>query len=275
MSHTNREGKRVARERLAEERRKQAIKDKRRKQYTVIAAVVVVIALVVGIGVLVQTMRANKHSAGFVAAPAGATSGFSVPYGKASAPVTLTLYQDYRCPACQQFDTTMGATINDLVNAGTLKVNYHVVRLIDYHVQQGQPTGTGSLRSGNAAMCANDAGKFADFNTLFYAKQPDESTDPWADNKAVIALAKQVPGLDSPAFESCVNSGKYDAKVNDMWSHFQQVYKNVGGGSTPTVILGDNELSGTKRGQPASQVIDTPAAFKAEVQAEANGKGIK
>jgi protein-disulfide isomerase len=272
MSQTNREGKRVARERLAEERRKQAIKDKRRKQYTVIGAVVVVIALVVGIGVLVQSMRANRHSADFVAAPAGATSGFSVPYGKASAPVTLTLYQDYRCPVCKIYEDRLGPTIVDLVNAGTLKVNYHLVKLIDSNPQR---PGTGSLNSANAAMCANDAGKFADFNTLFYANQPDETTDPWADKNAVIALAKKVPGLDSPTFESCVNSGKYNSRVNEMWNHFQQVYKAYNAG-TPTIILGENEAKGGKRGdQTDAAFLSSAAAFKAEVQAEAAGKGIK
>ncbi len=276
MSQTNREGKRVARERLAEERRKQAIQAKRRRQMTVIGAVVVVIALVVGVGVAIQAVRANRHSAQFVAGPSGATSGFSVLYGKASAPVTMTIYQDYRCPICAEYEKRLGPAITDLVNAGTLKVNYHLVRLIDYNSNtSGGKPGTGSLNSANAAMCAADAGKLGEVNSLFYANQPSETSDPWSDKNAVLTLAKKVPGLDSPTFTSCVQSGKYDAKVNEMWNHFQDAYK-VAGVGTPTMLLGNDEIKGPKRGQAGDAAfIATPEAFKAEVQAEANGKGVK
>ncbi len=264
MSQSDRDGRGAARQRLAAERQRQAAKERRRKQVTIVTAIVAAIAVVVGLGVLLQANRAQKRSADFVAAPAGATSGQAVSYGKASAPVTMTIYQDYRCPACQQFETAFGPTLTDLVNAGTLKIDYHLVRLID------RPGQTGSLNAANAAICANDAGKFGQLNQTLYASQPSEASDPWADKNAVLDVARKVPGLVTPEFQSCVNTGKHNAEVEQMWQHFKQVYPRA---ATPTVILGQDELTGATRGANASNLLASPETLKAEINAEAAGKG--
>jgi hypothetical protein len=93
-----------------------------------------------------------------------------------------------------------------LQTPSTLRLLIHPVNLIDNNI-----AGTsGSVRVGKAAACAQDEGKFQAYHDLLYANQPAESSDPFASNQTLIGYAKQIPGQDSPAFESCVTSGRYD-----------------------------------------------------------------
>ena len=46
-----------------------------------------------------------------MAAPSGATGkdNLVIPVGAADAPSTLTIYEDFRCPACDAFEKTLHA----------------------------------------------------------------------------------------------------------------------------------------------------------------------
>ena len=74
MSEKNREGKRTARERLAEEREKQKAAEKRRRVLIVGASVVCVLGLAAVIGVVAANAGKDDESdaSGPVVAPSGA-----------------------------------------------------------------------------------------------------------------------------------------------------------------------------------------------------------
>jgi protein-disulfide isomerase len=237
VSEKNRDGKRTARERLAVEREKQKAAEKRRRALIVGASVVCVLGLAAVIGVIAANAGKNKAStsAGPVVAPSGAQGkdSLAIPVGKDGAKSTLTVWEDFRCPACQAFETAYRPTLHELVDAGKLRIEYHLVRLID-----GNLGGTGSLRAANAAACAQDAGKFRDYHDVLYQNQPKETDDAFGDNAKLIALAGKVGGLDTPAFRKCVDGGTHDAWVNKSHKAFQ-----AGGFSgTPTVLLGGKNI---------------------------------
>jgi protein-disulfide isomerase len=71
-----------------------------------------------------------------------------------------------------------------------------------------------------------------------YQNQPDETEDTWADQSQLIALAKQVPGLDTPAFESCVNTRHFKGWVSAV----QQDFDKTGYTSTPTILLNGKSI---------------------------------
>ncbi|MCF3133407.1 DsbA family protein [Streptomyces olivochromogenes] len=236
MSEKNRDEKRTARERLAVEREKQKAAERRRRTLIVGASVICVLGLAAVIGVIAANAGKEKKSgSGPAVAPSGARGkdSLAIPVGADSAKSTLTVWEDFRCPACQAFETAYRPTLHELADAGKLRVEYHLVRLID-----GNLGGTGSLRAANAAACAQDAGKFRDFHDVLYANQPKETDDAFADNAKLIELAGKVPGLDTPAFRSCVNDGKHDSWVDKSQAAFQ----TGGFSSTPTVLLNGKDV---------------------------------
>ncbi|MGW0993801.1 DsbA family protein [Streptomyces sp. NPDC002520] len=237
MSEKNRDGKRTARERLAAEREKQKSADKRRRALIVGGGVVCVLGLAAVIGVIAANAGKDKgkNNEGPVVAPSGAQGkdSLAIPVGKDGAKATLTVWEDFRCPACQNFETRYRPVLHELVDSGKLRIEYHLVRLID-----GNLGGTGSLRAANAAACAQSAGKFRDYHDVLYENQPSELDDAFANDAKLIELAGKVKGLDTPAFQKCVKGGTHYSWVNK--SH--QAFKAGQFHGTPTVLFGGKNI---------------------------------
>jgi protein-disulfide isomerase len=236
VSEKNRDGKRTARERLAVEREKQRAADKRRRALIVGASVVCVLGLAAVIGVVAANAGKDEDSsAGPAVAPSGAQGkdSLAIPVGKDGAKSTLTVWEDFRCPACQAFEVAYRPVLHELADAGKLKIEYHLVRLID-----GNLGGSGSLRAANAAACAQDAGRFRDYHDVLYANQPKETDDAFADDDKLIELAGKVKGLDSPAFRKCVKDGTHNSWVDKA----NQAFRTGGFNGTPTVLLGGKNI---------------------------------
>ncbi|OWA04238.1 hypothetical protein B9W62_28900 [Streptomyces sp. CS113] len=256
VSEKNRQGKRGAREKLAAEREKQKSRDKRRRALIVGASVVCVLGLAAVIGVVAANAGKDdgSESAGPVVAPSGAQGkdGLAIPVGKESAKSTLTVWEDFRCPACKAFELAYRDTIHELTDAGQLKVEYHLATIID-----GNMGGTGSRKAANAAACAQDAGKFPPYHDVLYDNQPPEADDAFADEDKLLDLAGKVDGLDTTLFQECVKNGKHNSWVEKSNKAFQ----NGGFSGTPTVLLDGKNIY-----QDRSM---TPAKFKQMVE-EAN-----
>ncbi|MCX4761267.1 DsbA family protein [Streptomyces sp. NBC_01275] len=237
MSEKNREGKRTARERLAVEREKQKAVERRRRTLIVGASVVCVLGLAAVIGVVAANSGKDDTSdnAGPVVAPSGAngTDALAIPVGKESAKSTLTVWEDFRCPACKAFETTYRPTIHELTEAGQLKVEYHLATLID-----GNMGGSGSRNAANAAACAQDAGKFTAYHDVLYENQPSETDDAYSKNSKLIELAGKVDGLDTPAFRTCVEDGTHNSWVEKS----NQAFQNGHFGGTPTVLFNGKNI---------------------------------
>lgn len=258
MSEKNRDGKRTARERLIAERQAQEARSRRNKKLVVIGSVIAVLGVAVGVGIAVQSQRSKPETP--VAAPSGAIGNrrLVIPDGAANAPSTLTVYEDPRCPACELFERTFRPTVDKLKDQGKIVANYHIVSFIDRH-----DNGTGSKNAANALACAQDAGKFRAYHNVLYANQPPETSDDWSDRGKLIALARKVPGLDSPAFEKCVNSNTYGGWVAAV----QEDFDKSGFSSTPTVLLNGEPVFPRKGDQPIS-----PANLVSWVDAANKGK---
>jgi protein-disulfide isomerase len=259
VSEKNREGrKRTARERLAVEREKQKAAEKRRRGVVVGTTVVIVLGFAAVIGVVAANAGKDdgSESAGPVVAPAGALGkdGLAIPTGKESAKSTLTIWEDFRCPACKAFEQAYRPAIHELTNHGRLKVEYHLSTLID-----GGMGGTGSRKAANAAACAQDTGKFTAYHDVLYDNQPMESDDAFADNSRLIELAKKVDGLDTPAFRQCVEEGRHNSWV----AKSQAAFRKGGFRGTPTVLLNGKDIY-----QDRSM---TPAKLKQMVQEAGKG----
>ncbi|WP_338118282.1 DsbA family protein [Streptomyces coryli] len=238
MSERNREGKRAARERLAAEREREKARQKTRRTMIALASVLGVIVVAGGIAFAVNKANSGDDDAKkAVVYPKGATGEdrLAIRAGKADAPSKLTVYEDFRCPACGQFEQGFSKTIGQLVDDGKLSADYHLVTLID-----GNLGGKGSLNGANAAACAQDAGKFREYHDVLYANQPQETSDDFGDRSRLKELAKQVKGLSGDTFDECVDDGRYDGWVQKS----QEAFGKSGHSSTPTVLLDGKNVWG-------------------------------
>jgi protein-disulfide isomerase len=224
------------------------VREKRRRTLIVAGAVVGVLGLAAVVGVIAANAgkdSGGESESGPLLAPAGVQGKdqLAIPVGADDAPSTLTVWEDFRCPACAAFENALRDTIHELEQAGKIKVEYHLATLID-----GNMGGAGSLRAANAAACAQDAGKFAAYHDVLYMNQPQETVDAFADNGKLIELAGKVEGLDTPEFRSCVEEGRHDAWVNKSNAAFQ-----AGGfRGTPTVLLNGESIFPARNGEQLS-----------------------
>lgn len=246
MSEKNPEGKRAARDRLIQQREQAKARERRRRTLIVSTAVVGVLALAAVVGVIAANSggKGSKNKAsGPAVAPSGATGkdSLAIQAGADDAPSTLTIWEDFRCPVCAQFENAFRDTIHQLEQSGQLKVEYHLATLID-----GNLGGSGSLKAANAAACAQDAGKFSAYHDILYRSQPQEADDAFGDNSKLIDLSKKVDGLDTPAFRSCVEDGTHDSWVRKSDTAFQK----GGFQGTPTALLNGESIFPKKGNEP-------------------------
>ncbi|MFI5767167.1 thioredoxin domain-containing protein [Streptomyces sp. NPDC051658] len=245
MSEKNEQGKRAARDRLVQQRERQKAGERRRRTLIVTGAVVGVLALAAVVGVIAANSggKTDKSEAGPAVAPSGAIGkdSLAIGVGADNAPSTLTIWEDFRCPVCAQFENAFRDAIHQLENTGQVKVEYHLATLID-----GNLGGSGSLRAANAAACAQDAGKFPAYHDVLYRNQPQETDDAFGDNAKLIELSGKVPGLDTPGFRSCVDDGKHDSWVKKSNTAFQ----NGGFQGTPTALLNGESIFPKKGNEP-------------------------
>ncbi|MFI9200853.1 DsbA family protein [Streptomyces sp. NPDC053048] len=260
MNQKSNDAKRSARERLQEQRQREESRAKRKR--TLIAGVVVVAVLGAGGGIAALVASSgggkdNKQTSGPLVAPRGAAGkdNLAIPVGNSAAKASLVVYEDFRCPACAQFENGFRDTIHDLEAKGKLKSEYHLVTLIDKNIP-----GSGSLHAANAAACAQDAGKFTAYHDELYRNQPPETDDAFGKKSRLLELADKVSGLNTPTFRKCVEDGTHNSWVQKS----QDTFSTSGLPGTPTVLLNGKSIYG-----PTTPL--TPQKFREMVEAAQKG----
>jgi protein-disulfide isomerase len=117
----------------------------------------------------------------------------------------ITIYEDYMCPYCNQFETANMSQIKSWVKAGSATLEIHPFNLLD-----ASSLGTKySSRAANAAACvANyEPNEFLNVNTAFYKNQPSEQTKGLTDDQIVKLVQKA--GATNKQIPSCITSGKF------------------------------------------------------------------
>ncbi|OII67823.1 MULTISPECIES: thioredoxin domain-containing protein [unclassified Streptomyces] len=247
MNENSSAGKRSARERLQQQRQREQAREKRRRALLVTAAVVGVLGLAAVVGIVAANSGGDggDGAAGPVVAPSGTVGDdrLIIPVGASDAPSTLTVWEDFRCPACAFFETTYRDTIHQLTDSGQIKVEYRLATIID-----GNMGGSGSLNAANAAACAQDAGRFVPYHDVLFQNQPMETDDAFSNNQTLFDLAAKVEGLDTPAFRSCVADGTHKAWVNES----NEAFLAGDFRGTPTVLLNGESVFPAKGSEQIS-----------------------
>ena len=214
----------------------------RRRQLLIVGAVVAVLAV---IGGLTWFAISRGDTTGNTVTDAGTpanTEGYAVVVGDPAAPTTFTFYEDPQCPACQQFEATVGTDVGQAIDDGSAKVEYRIVSFLDRASKNKY-----SSRAANALfVVADTAGPdaFKEFHDLLYANQPPEATA-GPDDDQLVAWAVQA-GADEATVRPMIEDGVFDQFVvnaTDQWS-------KDGYNTTPTVLV-DGKLAS----DPVNEVL--------------------
>ncbi|SBN62799.1 Protein-disulfide isomerase [Curtobacterium sp. 9128] len=180
----------------------------------------------------------------------------------------ITVYEDYMCPICNQFETGNMSQIKQWVQSGSATLEVHPFNLLD----RSSLGSKYSTRSAAAAACvANyDPDAFLDVNTAFYENQPSEGTRGLT-NAKLASIAKDA-GATNKNVASCITDQKFAGWVADATNRAltqplanSSLDKLTG---TPTVIVNGKQYNAT--GTNAWTDADAFAAF-----VEQNGGAVK
>jgi protein-disulfide isomerase len=255
--------KTAARERLRQERERQAKRDKVRRQLIVAGSVGAVLAVAGGIGyAVVQNNKpshweAAKNAKLVTPANTTGTNGTTVIIGKAGAKKTLVMYEDPRCPICAQFEQTVGSTVKKDIDEGKFKIQYVGATFIDTNTQ-GEGSKNALSAMGAALNVSPEA--FLEYKTALYSTKwhPDETEDKFKDDSYLIKVANTVPALkDNAAFQKAVKDGTYDKWALDM----SEVFNKSGVQGTPTLKMDGKTLTGADGKNAPMTVADFNTAI--------------
>ncbi|MER6154964.1 thioredoxin domain-containing protein [Streptomyces sp. NPDC001868] len=163
--------------------------------------------------------------------------GTTIRVGDPKAPVTLRLYEDPRCPYCEEFEQTGGGpAARELTLLRSVVTEYTLASFLDDRLG-----GSGSRKAVNALRAALEEDRFAEYHAVLYGNQPDEAVDGFTDAN-LLRLADEVEGLRGPAFDSAVRTMKY----RDFVTRSEQAYEHAGpdprGPGTPTAVINGNRV---------------------------------
>ena len=144
--------------------------------------------------------------------------------GNPNATIMIVEYSDTECPFCKQFHGTLRQIMNAYGKDGKVAWVYRHFPIDSLHPK--------ARKESEALECANELGGSAKFwqytNLLYDTTTSNNSLDP----AQLPKMAKAVE-LDVTAFNTCLSSGRYTAKVE---ADYQDAIK-AGGQGTPNSIL--------------------------------------
>jgi len=122
--------------------------------------------------------------------------------GSADAPITIFAFNDYQCPGCKfWFQNIQPNITKNFIETGKANMIFVDSELL----------GNDSLKASEATYCANDQGKYFEYQKLLFDSQQGID-DGWANSERLKAFAFDLE-LDMETFENCLDSKKYEKKV--------------------------------------------------------------
>lgn len=165
--------------------------------------------------------------------------GTTITVGDPDAALTVHLYEDPRCPYCQEFEATGGApALREATIRREAKTEYTLASFLD-----DRAGGDGSKKAVNALRAALEQDRFAEYHEALYAHRRADGAGDYTD-AFLLELADGIDGLRGPAFDTAVKTMKYRTFVTAS----QQAYERAGGEEepegpgTPTAVINGKRI---------------------------------
>lgn len=172
--------------------------------FLIIGGLVIVVLAIVIISQITSSSTAKANIITPELITAQQTDGLTM--GDPNAKVKVIEFADFQCPYCGVYWKQLEPTIiENYVNTGKIQYIYHSFSFL------GSGSWDESVKSAEAAYCANDQGKFWEYRSFLYANQNGENQGAFSQSN-LIAIADAV-GLDAKTFKQCLNDGTHNAEV--------------------------------------------------------------
>ena len=242
---------------------------------TVIVLVVIAVILAVLAALLLQNVASRHHNGAAAGRAATSASATAVPEptpappvadaqtlelihaethrdpadaqakGKVDAPVVMVIYSDFACPYCTQFAQKVEPELADLVDQGTLRIEWR-------DLAQISPTSPLAAQAGRAAA---KQGRFWELHDAVYAAA-DPQGHPEYTEDSLVAFAKRAGVADIEKFRSDMNAAETVSAVTEAKNHAH----SIGITGTPFMIVGETFVSGFQDADYMKAVINSQAA---------------
>lgn len=167
--------------------------------------------------------------------------------GQADAPVLITMFSDYQCPACKAVETqVMPELIERYVETGQARLVFREFPLPSLHPN--------AEKAAEAAVCAGEQDKYWEMHDTLFASQ-----DAWMGEADPSAALKQLAGeigLDEAAFAECFDSGRVATTVQAE----VMAGEMMGVNATPYFFVGDLPIRGGLSVDAFGEIIGYVAA---------------
>lgn len=158
--------------------------------------------------------------------------------GADTAPVKIEAFEDFQCPFCLRYTANQEpGIVKEFVKAGKVQIIY----------RNFPGLGRESVLAGAAALCAADQNKFWEYHSALFLTQARAGQ---AENERVnvgrfsndkLKEYGAALGLDTAAFNKCVDEAKYTQRVGDD----ETQGRSLGLRGTPSFLLNGRPLAGS------------------------------
>lgn len=217
---------------------------------------VAVAAVIIGFAVLSNSGNSGGSSASvqapLVFTPTTGANGPAI--GPEGAKVTVEVWSDFQCPACDAFAKS---TFIDLVKKYEPTGDVRFVDRAIWFIGAGQ--NEDSLNAGAAAECAGEQNQYWPYHDYLFANQGAENSG-WPTRTLLDTIATKV-GLDTTKFAECYDGGGGQATIKDNTALAAKVPVT----GTPTIVI---------NGVPyESRYVPTADQLSAEIDKALAGAG--
>lgn len=185
--------------------------DRRRDLAIRIGLTAVVIVFAVALVLYIVMSADDKPTAGEAKAIRVTSSKLIKKEGSDEPKVVLSMYEDFLCPHCGEFEKQFGPTVRKLIDTGAVAADYYLVAILDRPQNQNY-----SSRAGGAAYCVADVSTeaFQRFHDALFQQQPGETSAVYPDNARLVEMAR-LSGAGGTV-PDCIDKGTYEEMVQGM-----------------------------------------------------------
>jgi protein-disulfide isomerase len=155
--------------------------------------------------------------------------------GPAAAPVTIVEFSDFQCPFCARYEHVLKAVMAKYPDK--VRLVYKNLPLPQVHPD--------AENAAEAAICAGDQGRFWQFHDLLFQDQRLLNVDALKDKAKTL-------GLNVPAFDECLDSGK----AREALKFDERAAEQLALSTTPTSFVNGRIYRGVLTEERLSALIE-------------------
>jgi len=155
--------------------------------------------------------------------------------GNPNAKVKIEVYEDFQCPSCKGYASTVE---KQLVNSTYITTGQVYYVFMQYPFIDKNSLTKESHQAANASMCALEQGRFWDYHDILFANQGVVENGGSFNDKRLQAFAESL-GLNMTTFNQCFSANKYSTEIDADYQ------KGVAAGvtGTPTIFLNGTQVT--------------------------------